>query len=387
MSIKAYVGRMGAGKSYEVVTSVIVPALGRGRRVVSNIAGLDYDAICAHLRSQGVQDIGALEQVSHDAVSDPWFWLTDGSDDSDKLSPDRVPFVQPGDLLVLDEIWRFWNGFGSRKMPGRVMNFMRMHRHFAHEESGLTCDVVLITQDVDDIGRIIRAVIEETYRMVKLTTLGLQKGYRVEVYSGVKRFYDPPIRTLIRKYNPAFFGFYRSHSQKSEEGAEAVEENVDNRGNILKGAFFKFFVPLAAIFLCISAYSLYGFFHPKSNSKDSHKTESVAAAAEAPPSSSPSPASSAPSQVFPEDEISRLLTTSQVSLHYFRRSDTMQGSSYRAVIRFSGDAGIREFSDAALYLMGWRLFYSYAGRQVILTNGKIVRVIEYQAEPSALSLL
>jgi zona occludens toxin len=38
MAIKVYVGLMGSGKSYEVVSNVIVPALGRGRRVISNIA-------------------------------------------------------------------------------------------------------------------------------------------------------------------------------------------------------------------------------------------------------------------------------------------------------------------------------------------------------------
>ena len=44
MAIKAYTGIMGSGKTYEVVSEVIRTALAQGRRVVSNIAGLNYEA-------------------------------------------------------------------------------------------------------------------------------------------------------------------------------------------------------------------------------------------------------------------------------------------------------------------------------------------------------
>ncbi|EEQ1743507.1 zonular occludens toxin, partial [Escherichia coli] len=45
MSIFAYVGVPGSGKSYEVVSNVIVPAICEGRRVVTNIYGINYDEI------------------------------------------------------------------------------------------------------------------------------------------------------------------------------------------------------------------------------------------------------------------------------------------------------------------------------------------------------
>ena len=45
MAINAYTGLMGSGKTYEVVSSVVLPALLKGRRVVSNIEGLDYEEI------------------------------------------------------------------------------------------------------------------------------------------------------------------------------------------------------------------------------------------------------------------------------------------------------------------------------------------------------
>ncbi|HDL5229472.1 TPA: hypothetical protein RS727_002675, partial [Mannheimia haemolytica] len=39
MAVSAYIGIPGSGKSYEVVKSVILPAVASNRRVVSNIYG------------------------------------------------------------------------------------------------------------------------------------------------------------------------------------------------------------------------------------------------------------------------------------------------------------------------------------------------------------
>jgi len=258
MSIKSYVGRMGSGKTYEVVASVIVPALARGRRVVSNIAGLDLDEIRGLLVEQGVpfEKIGVLVLVNHADVLLPEFWRTD-KDQAEGFDS----FIQPGDLVALDEIWRFWEGFANRKMPDRVMNFFRMHRHFTHPETGVACDVALITQDVMDISRKVRAVVEETYGMEKLTAIGSTKRYRVDVFQGT-RTTRRPLRQLQREYDPRYFPLYSSHSQKKEGDADAVEENIDSRGNILKGALFKIVLPLGALAMAGAVWLVWGFFHP-----------------------------------------------------------------------------------------------------------------------------
>ena len=187
MSIKVYTGRMGSGKSYEVVTVVILGALRQGRRVVTNISGINYELMRASLEKEGVKpdDVGSILSVVHDDVLKETFWLSDSSANDDCV-------LEPGDLLVLYEVWRFWQGFSSPGMPDFVMNFFRMHRHFTHEVTGVTCDVVLISQDVNDIGRKVRVVIEETYYMEKLTALGSSKRYRVDVYSGPKKYRSSP---------------------------------------------------------------------------------------------------------------------------------------------------------------------------------------------------
>src|SRR3990167_5739314 len=106
MSIKCYGGRMGSGKTYEVVSMVILGALRSGRRVVSNIVGLNYDEMVLALAEEGVSadKVGELVTISHDDVFAPEFWLTDENAPTER--PSHV--LRPGDLLGLDEIWRFW---------------------------------------------------------------------------------------------------------------------------------------------------------------------------------------------------------------------------------------------------------------------------------------
>lgn len=281
MAIKAYTGIMGSGKTYEVVSVVIKNALAQGRRVVSNIAGLNLEAFVDVLVEDGVQpeSIGELVHVEHDKVLDPMFWRTD------KDGPEVVTVIQPGDLVVLDEIWRFWDGFGpkdadGKKRPDRVQNFFRMHRQMPHPETGLTCDLAVICQDIMDAHRSLRAVIEETYLMTKLTVIGSSSRYRVDVFQRTKTR-GRPSSSLQRSYNPRYFPLYASHSQKKEGGADAKEINIDDRGNILKGALFKVVLPLMIPLFGLAVWVVWGFFHPaqKDDKPKKQSGETVSAAA------------------------------------------------------------------------------------------------------------
>lgn len=288
MSIKAYVGRMGSGKSYEVVSVVILGALARGRRVITNIAGINYQAMADLLVEQGhdADKIGNIVTVSHEAVMQSEFWLTESGNEAIKqsgLNPD-AEVIQPGDLVALDEIWRFWSGFGTKdsdgkKRPDSVMNFFRMHRHFTHPETGVSCDLALITQDVMDLSRQVRAVIEETYRMEKLTAIGSTKRYRVDVCQGGQS--RRVLRQLQREYDPKYFPLYSSHSGRKEGDAQAVEENIDQRGNLLHGALFKIIIPVGLVIGVFAVWTVYKFFQPKEPAKPVESTPQAVTSAPA----------------------------------------------------------------------------------------------------------
>lgn len=292
MSIKAYVGRMGSGKTYEVVSVVILGALRRGRRVVTNIAGIDYQAMIDLLIAEGIDPdrIGRIVQVPHERVATADFWLTEQGNEDAKAkmaAGEGEPEAQgilPGDLVALDEIWRFWSGFATRdaegsKRPQEVMNFMRMHRHFTHPESGIACDLALITQDVMDISRQVRAVIEETYLMTKHTAVGRSNRYRVDVCQGGQS--RRVLRSLQRAYEEKYFALYKSHSGRKEGEAGPREENIDQRGNILSGALFKFILPIGALVAVFAVWTVYKFLNPapKAQVAVADKPASIGAAA------------------------------------------------------------------------------------------------------------
>lgn len=97
MAINCYVGLMGTGKSYEVVSSVVVPAIRAGRRVVSNIAGLNNDAIrdyCVSKFELELEQLGEVVNVTDEQVRSVKFF----PDHSAAQGGASDAIVLPGDL-------------------------------------------------------------------------------------------------------------------------------------------------------------------------------------------------------------------------------------------------------------------------------------------------
>jgi len=264
MPLLAYIGLQGNGKTYEVVTVLILEALMAGRRVVSNIAGLNYDLMFSIAVERGIEPdkVGELVTVPHEDVLKPTFWRTDNDA---QLGIETT--IQPGDLVALDEIWRFWDGFAPKdsegnKRPPSVLNFLRMHRHMTNDKTGLCCEIAIITQDLGDIHRSFKNVIDQTCVMTKPTALGSTKRYRVDIYQryNIRR---KPINSLQKSYDPKLFELYSSHSQAKEGAATPKEQRIDNRGNLLAGKRFVLFIPLFLIAMIFSIYKLNQFFHPE----------------------------------------------------------------------------------------------------------------------------
>lgn len=257
MSIKLYTGLQGSGKSYEVVSVVILGSLREGRRVVSNIAGLNYEAMRALLVEEGIEpaNVGTLLQVQHEDVVKANFFRTD----TDEVTRTET-IIQGGDVVVLDEIWRFWEK--DSQVTARQQNFMRMHRHMLHPDSGLSCEIVLISQDHMDVCRKIRAVVEKTYVMTKHTELGSDKHYRVDIFSRAKfTAKTEPLNSLQKSYDAKFFPLYKSHSAGGDV-VDPKERSVDRRGNIFSRKIFIYGIPFSVLLVIPAVIFLYRHFNP-----------------------------------------------------------------------------------------------------------------------------
>jgi zona occludens toxin len=263
MAISAYNGWMGAGKTYEVVAYVLLPAILEGRRVVTNISGATNDKLreyCSKQKNVDLDKIGYLESVTDDQIKESGFFPTSTT----------KGFVQPGDLIIIDEAWRFFAA--NSKISAEHMEFFRMHRHYVHEDTRICCDIVLISQEIGDIHRSIKSVIELSFRAKKLKTLGLNKCYVVEMWEGTKQS-RKSAKAQNRKYNSDIFAIYKSYSQGDGPGKEV---SVDKRQNVLNSWRVYIGIPALIIFAAICFYHTFSFFRSSPKTPDPIRTNTIA---------------------------------------------------------------------------------------------------------------
>ncbi|HAG9121737.1 TPA: hypothetical protein F6V56_14020 [Escherichia coli] len=245
MAVSLYMGVMGSGKTYEVVYSVIIPAVSAGRRVITNIKGINEEKIHEYCRSKfKTKQPGRVVFASTDEILKDDFFPFYSDDES---LEQKAAFCEYGDLICLDELWSIWPS--DSKLSEAHKRFISMHRHMTHAVSGVSCDLVIINQGVDGVPRYLKERIESTYRMTKLKSLGLSKSYRVDVFSGAKVFKNNKVSTRNYQYKKAVFELYKSY-----ETTNGMEATTDSRQNVFSSAFlwvkiaFLLFIVLASIY-------------------------------------------------------------------------------------------------------------------------------------------
>lgn len=236
MAITAYTGPPGAGKSYALISQVILPAIISGRRVLTNVAGCVPDRFQSAALLKGAEAPGELVLFEGPDALLPGFFPT----------PERPSgcFVRPGDLLVFDE-WRLT--FANRGAVGNpaLEPFLRWHRHLVGED-GLALDVVIGTQLITDIHRDFRGLVERSYKFRKLSAVGTPKFYVYDIYEGSDQRKGTSFRTGNGKFSKEIFDLYKSF----DTDGEASETRTDGRATL----FSKPFIALGVVALLLMLY-------------------------------------------------------------------------------------------------------------------------------------
>ncbi len=217
---------MGSGKSYEVVSEVIVPAIAKGRRVVTNVDGISNDLVRQYVADIYKRNLDALGEIVHvtneDVFKADFFPYYD-----DKKAAHTNTIVQPGDLVCIDEAWRFWPASGGKILPQHKSFFLE-HRHFTHPATDVACDLVLMIQDMGTLNRFVKNVVAFNARTHKKISLGMPNTYSISLYEGSKQSRATLISNSIRKYRKEIYPLYSSF----KGGAEGKSVNVDKRQNM-----------------------------------------------------------------------------------------------------------------------------------------------------------
>lgn len=248
MAITFYGGPPGAGKSYALVEQVIVPGVLAGRRVLTNVAGVDpekvFDYCCAKVLDP--DELGEVVLFDGEQAIAPGFFPTDAISDADT-------FVKGGDLLVFDE-WRLYFPRRGKLPTPDVEAFLRWHRHLVSEH-GAACDVAIASQIATDVHQDFRGLIERSYKFKKLKAVGLPKAYAWDVYEGHLQPKGGAYDRGNGAYKAEITALYRSYSTQGN----ATELNSDKRLNIFKG-WLLYAGCFGLVVLAASVYFIYWFF-------------------------------------------------------------------------------------------------------------------------------
>lgn len=244
MPIVGYSGLPGHGKSYGVVEHVLLPAFRERRTVVTNLP-LKRDVLEA--------EFGAIDLRPFDV-------------EAISKSPELIREVAvPGAVIVVDEAWRlFPQGMMGNKVPEPFKAFLAEHRHMV-DGAGNSQQIVLVTQDLQQLASFARGLVEETFRVRKLSALGMSKSYMVDVYRGGVTGANPPERVRVRqipgKYKPSVYRFYQSHTKREGEGSGANEAAMDRRGVLWRSPMFWLGGPVLVVLFGFGVWKVWGFLH------------------------------------------------------------------------------------------------------------------------------
>lgn len=247
--INLLLGAPGGGKSYEAVSYHVLPALKRGRKVITNLPLLidafealdpDYPDLIElrtnSLASPPVADSqnnssGLMAFINQSRASK--FDSRAFANSEDFASSWKSPEGQ-GPLYIVDECHFVMPRGGTTR---GVEEWFSMHRHY-------NADVLLITQSSGKISVAIKDLIQVCYKVRKAIAFGKTDSYIRKVLDGVG---GGEVSVSERKYRPQIFKLYRSHTQ----GVSVVEADADDvKPFIVKFRIFTRVILLSGVLAC-----------------------------------------------------------------------------------------------------------------------------------------
>jgi len=234
MALTLYVGAPGSGKSYEAISSIVLPAYRKGRTIVTNIKGVKPDYWQETVKADKDCEQGQIIVVDEDFFNSELNYPLM----SKKGEVEAEGAIPAGALIVIDEAYLVFptgpvhasdevrEEKGGSGITKRMVEFVRTHRHFVSPD-GIASDIVCISQDVDSLHPRIRAVAEFTTKIKNQRHLGLAKRYRLDVFNSAKCTGSSRIGTSQRKYNLDIFKLYKSF--EADGAAKVVMTDKSHR--------------------------------------------------------------------------------------------------------------------------------------------------------------
>lgn len=208
--INLLLGAPGGGKSYEAVAFHVLPALRKGRKVITNLplvieqfAILDPsfpDLIEIRTQTKAEKPTQQITTLGYKLLGTTQFNRAAFANPEDYGDSWRHPETGAGPLYVIDECHIPLPRNGT---PESVEIWFSLHRHE-------TADVLLMTQSYGKINKAVADLVQVVYRVRKAVALGSQDRYIRKVQDGLR---GEVVNQDVRKYEPKYFPLYKSHTR------------------------------------------------------------------------------------------------------------------------------------------------------------------------------
>lgn len=203
--INLLIGTQGSGKSYEAVVFHIIPAIEKGRQVITNLP-LNIEHFRAVFGDEKSNLIKLVKPTQDNPI--PFKTIKDFGD------PWRMDGNNPiGSLYVIDECQRC---FPQGEINKQVQEWFGENRHEL-------ADVILITQSYGKIWKSLRDDVHIVYRVRKNIALGSPNSYVRKVQDGVR---GEIVNQTIRTYESKYYPFYNSHTKSTSSAKEASADDI-----------------------------------------------------------------------------------------------------------------------------------------------------------------
>jgi len=349
MPINAFGGGVGTGKTYGVMEHVVLPAVAAGRFIITNIEGLNeqaiYDYVAGHFYKGKIICIGHIRRCDRNAPeAEDFFPGQDALDRAVPVPATDAPKVIGGDLVIVDEATRYWSQ--DEKVKKSHAYFFREHRHFANE-MGHTCDLVVIDPDLSMLARALKGKVEMSSITHKPKEIGLNK-YVVNLYRGVTQ--RKPVSTQGPfSFKKEVYALYKSYANE-----KAKEQAIDKRQNLLMNPRLWFYVGGMVVLFALCMWGLYAYYRHQMD-KFTPKDESAKAVAVVPSTSIPAGVTSSGTSSGKSEE---LRIAGEVVLH-----------GERWVLLANQDGTLRLENPAAFVGRGLTMVGNVEGRRVATWTG------------------
>jgi zona occludens toxin len=250
MAILFYEGLPRSGKSYEAMSTLVIPWLVKGKEVVAYIEGLETEECQVR--------ISEASGVPLERVKELLFPLTredmrprEIKEKGKTITIDGTWIEKTRDnaLHVFDESQNWWPN--RMKASEALTQFVTEHGH-----RGIT--VLLMGQSLLDVLALWRRRVDQKFVFLKLTALGRDKSYRVTIQKGKGNGEFDKVTDKLNKYDPKYFGTYKSHTS----GEIDTETYTDNRAVFWKSSAVQYGALVCVFCLVWGGWKAYSFFKP-----------------------------------------------------------------------------------------------------------------------------